>query len=134
MANGFKTGGKDFQPGETGNPNGRPKLPDDIKALRKMNKIEVERILNEFVFMTPEELQAKMHDKSTPTMELAVGKILAEAIKKGDQVRLGWVLDRLIGPVKQKVSVDGGEDNSPIAVAVGKIDWEERAKQLKGEE
>lgn len=137
MAIGKKTGGNDFKPGTSGNPNGRPRLPDDIKAARKLNKVELERLLNRYIHMPISEIQRLLkipiESNETPSIEVLIAKIVAEGIKRGDEKRLGFLLDRLIGPVKMKVSLDGGEDGSPVKMAVEKTDLVERIEQLKGE-
>lgn len=120
-----------FQPGESGNPNGRPPLPEDIRQARKLNKIELERVLNEYIYLNASEIKARLQDTTTPALELMVGKIIAESIKKGDERRLSFLLDRLIGAVKTKVSVDGGEDGEPVGVRVHR-DVIERIEQIEG--
>lgn len=102
-----------FKPGISGNPSGRPALPEEIKEARKINKIEFERVLNEMIYMNLSELKSRADNPETPVVELLVAKILAEGIKRGDEKRLGFILDRLIGPVKTKVALEGGDENAP---------------------
>lgn len=113
MANGEKTGGRDFQPGQSGNPNGRPRLPEDLKAARRLNKVELDRILNEYLHMSLNEIKERASNPDTPALEVMVAKVVAEAIKRGDEKRLGFILDRLVGPVKTKVALEGGGDDTP---------------------
>jgi hypothetical protein len=109
MALGKKTGGRDFKPGVVTNPNGRPKLPEELKAARALNKQELERLLNEYLSMPIQEIKAKASDPTTPSLHVIVAKIVAEAISKGDQQRLGFLLDRLIGPVPKSLDVKSEE-------------------------
>lgn len=125
---GVKTGGRDFKPGECGNPNGRPRVPDDLKKARKANKVEVERILNEYAHLTLSELKERMNDPATTVMELLLAKIITEGIKKGDQMKLNFIWDRTAGPVKTKLSVDGGEDEKGDTKPL-QIELAERIKQ-----
>lgn len=130
MANGFKTGGRDFKPGESGNPAGREPLPEDIKQARKLNKIELERILNEYLYMTLKEIQVKANHAETPALEVFVAKIIGEGIKKGDHFRLNFLFDRVIGPIKAKLSVDGGEDEKGESKPL-KVELADRIKQFE---
>lgn len=131
MATGVKTGGKDFSPGESGNPDGRPPLPEDLKAARKLNKTELERILNEYIHMSLTEIQRRAGHPETSALEVLVAKVLAEGIKRGDEKRLGFLLDRLVGPVKRSVSVEGGEDGTnPIRLARSDDEIKSRIKEL----
>lgn len=128
MAYGRKTGGRNFKPGQSGNPNGRPVLPEEIKEARRLNKAEFERILNQYIHMPLEDIKTRASDPTTPALEVLVAKILAEGIKRGDEKRLNFIVDRLVGPVKRKVSLDGGEDGSPIGVSLSKALAEEIEK------
>lgn len=84
-----------FKPGQSGNPEGRPKLPPDIVEARRLNRVELERILNRYIWMTKAELSAAITDAATPLMEVMIASLVARAAKEGDQQRLGFVLDRL---------------------------------------
>jgi hypothetical protein len=131
MAKGQKTGGKDFKPGESGNPNGRPTIPEDIKQARKLNRTELERILNEFCSLSLVDLKARVESKTANVLEVLIGKILAEGIRKGDERRLDFILSRIpsIGPMRQKISLDGGEDKNGEPEPL-QIELKERIAQL----
>ena len=92
-----------FKPGQSGNPSGRPKLPEDLKKARRLNQIEVGRLMNRFSDMSIGELRKLMENPSVSTLDLMIGKIVIEAIKHGDQSRLNFILDRMIGKVTEKV-------------------------------
>jgi hypothetical protein len=96
---------KQFKPGQSGNPGGRPKLPEDIKKARKLNQVELERAVNHLLFCTRDELQAIVKNPETPMLEVMVASIMAQAATKGDQMRLEFVLARLIGKVKDQLEV-----------------------------
>jgi hypothetical protein len=106
MAKGFKTGGRDFQKGKPGGP-GRPPHPPDFKQLKELTRTELEYILNKFMFHTKEEIEAIMKEKTTTAIEAMVGAIILKAVDHGDQIRLNFVLDRLIGKVKDVIDVNG---------------------------
>lgn len=106
MARGRKTGGRDFQKGQPGGP-GRPRLPDDIKQSRALTKIELERILNKFMFLSIKEIDAISKDTTSIAIESVVASIVLKAVAFGDQQRLNFVLDRLIGKVKEVLDVNG---------------------------
>lgn len=111
MAKGKKTGGRDFVPGKSGNPKGLPPIPADVKEARKLNQIEFERIVNKFLYMTREEVSKYAQAPGTPTLELLIASILSKAVTQGDQSRLNFVLDRLIGKVADRVA---GHDGGPL--------------------
>jgi len=98
--------GKRFKPGQSGNPGGKAKVPEDILKARKLNQLELERIVNQYLWLSAAELKARVQDPATPTMELMVASVIAEAVKKGDQQRLEFILCRMIGKVTERLEVD----------------------------
>ncbi len=124
-----------FKPGQSGNPLGRIKMPEDILAARKQNKIEFERGLHKIVVMTPSELEALARDPNSSVLQLLIAKIWAEAIKKGDEKRAAFLLSHMGIVVKQKISLDGGEDDEGNAkpIQLSRIDLDERLNQLKNQ-
>lgn len=96
MARGKKTGGRDFQVGNKGGP-GRPMVPLDLKEARSINRIEFQRVLNKFMYMNGDEINDSLKSKQLPMLEMIVAKILAKAFNEGDQRRLEFVIQNLIG-------------------------------------
>lgn len=104
MTKGRKTGGKDFEPGNPGGP-GQPTIPPELKAARRLNKVEFELIANKYVFATKAELEAAQTSPSTPAMEMLLVNIMLSGIFDGDQAKAEFFLNRLIGKVKDEVEV-----------------------------
>lgn len=105
MARGKKTGGKNFEPGNKVG-KGRPPIPEDIKQARKLNQNEFERVANKFLYLTRDELKAALAQPTTTTIELMLGSIIAQAVQKGDHMRLEFMLNRLIGKVTDVVKLE----------------------------
>lgn len=102
MARGKKTGGKDFKPGQSGNPAGGPGLPQDLRDARKMTAAEVTRILTELIDMSPE---AYIAFKPRTKLEEIVMSLMNKAIEEGCTARLNLLFDRIIGKVKDQLEV-----------------------------
>ncbi len=116
MAKGKKTGGKDIQPGEIKNPAGRPKTPEYLKKARKMNKIMFEAILQKYIYCTRAELITAYKAPDTPAIDLCVISVLKESATRGDQKRLEFILDRLIGKVKDVMHFEGGGGAGTVVI------------------
>lgn len=81
-----------FKPGQSGNPNGRPKTPADIVASRKFSREEFERALHKYGWKSLTEIKADAEKPDAPAIVVWIAKIITEGIKKGDERRLAFVL------------------------------------------
>lgn len=95
-----------FQKGNPGGP-GRPPMPGDLRAARVLNKIELERILNELMYEVPfSEIDSILLDHSKPSIYHVAARIILEAVERGDAIRLDFLLNRLVGKVTEAKPVD----------------------------
>lgn len=125
MARGFKTGGKDFEKGNKFGKlgGGRPPTPDDVKEAKNLNRTKMIRILNKFLDWPLNDLVTFVQDKNNPVLEVLVARVLVEGIKKGDQTRLNFLLDRTVGKVVEKFEFDGNLNlNSAIVALIEDIE------------
>ena len=99
-----------FKPGKSGNPDGRPSLPPDLKEARALNKVELERLLNKYIHMDLPGMKTIYQDTKTPAIEAIIAKIIFEAVSRGDEKRLDFILNRLIGPVKVILQIENVSD------------------------
>jgi hypothetical protein len=96
-----------FKKGKSGNPAGRPALIPELKGARQLNRIELERILNRCAFLSVAEIKALANDrKGVSIFEGIVAEILFRAWESGDQWRLEFILNRLIGRVREEPPAD----------------------------
>lgn len=109
MAKGRKTGGRDFVPGQSGNPAGKPPTPEDVKNARKENTSEVTRILTKHLAMSRDQLAGVVRNPATTSMELLVAGILLKAITAGDHSRAQFIFDRAFGKVPDVQAIGVGQ-------------------------
>jgi len=103
--------GKPFKKGNTaGVGKGRPKLTKAAKAIRKLTSEQYILLLNEWLTLNPEQVKKKLSDPKISTLDMMVGKVIVEAIKRGDATRLDYFINRLIGKVTEHVSVETYSD------------------------
>lgn len=94
--------GKPFEKGNAaGKGHGRPPVPVDIKQARSLNRIELERTLNKYLYMTLPELDVAWANPNTTALDRIVMGMVRQAITEGDVPRFNFLLERLIGKVKE---------------------------------
>ena len=101
---GTKTGGRNWEPGQSGNPAGAKRLPEDLQAVRKLSPGVLKTLIDKLSIMNAEEIKATMATGACNMLEMAVASIWVKAIEQGDYNRLNFILDRSrIGKVKEVV-------------------------------
>lgn len=83
--------------GQSGNPAGRPKLPDTTQRLKEIAKIEAIESLSKVMMMTTADLAKLAQDpKATSVMKLAAS-LLHKAIKQGCPNRANFIFQYIVG-------------------------------------
>ena len=94
---------KKIKKGQVLNPSGRPKIPADLKEIRKKYSKEViQGLLAQCLDKPVEELEAILKDKKNKVVDHLVGRVALMGIVKGDPVRFNFILDRMIGKVTEQ--------------------------------
>jgi hypothetical protein len=117
-----------WKPGESGNPNGRPKVPEEIKKLRKLNRNAFELMLDELMWMSADQIRELSQAKDVPVVKLAMAAIIAKSAQFGDHKRFGYLLEQMIGKAMVRLEASGPE-GTPL-FAAGRT-REERAARMK---
>lgn len=90
-----------FAKGQTGNPGGRPGIPEELKAIKALSYFEVARIISKIARMSRPEVKKMLADASQSVLYLSIGSIFEHSISRGDFTRLSFLLDRSIGKVRE---------------------------------
>ena len=96
---------KPWQPGQSGNPNGRPPLPPEIRAIKSWNQTAFQTALNTVISSTEPQLNELLCNEDTPSLVKAIASIMMMAIEEGDHSRFESILARRFGKVVDKVEV-----------------------------
>lgn len=108
-----------FKKGTSGNPGGRVSSPADVKAIQKFNRHELTRVIHKYMNMDLGDMASmtqpinKEYLKKLPVIEVAILKIMSDAVAGGDHKKLDFLLNRLIGRVKIEAEIstkDPGEE------------------------
>ncbi len=106
MARGKKTGGRNWKPGQSGNPNGRPKKGDTLTDLLR-EYVEGIAVLP----VGPEGQKRRVRVKKALIREM-----VNRALGGSDQIMI-HILDRLDGRVVSKLEMTG-EDGGPVGLNI----------------
>lgn len=89
-------------------------MPDDLKKIKRISKDEIKAVLSKFSRMSREDLKHHLDSKKATMLDLMVGSVMHQAVKKGDHYRLDFLFNRLVGKVKDEPS-DPGNNVIPLA-------------------
>jgi len=124
MAKGLKSGGRNFVKGQSGNPNGQPKIPVALREIRTANKITIEYILDKYMGITIEELTRLNDCKTTNLEELLIIKSLYQALVKNCARSREYLIERRFGRLLQPVSVEVPSGHAMLLAFLNKKDDE----------
>lgn len=97
-----------FKPGQSGNPQGRPKMPADIRMLIREKSNEYSRKFLYWFDQTPE----KVRDcKECPWNPTAMDRMICSAIVQsmnGNYKAFEAILNRILGKPKEHIEHSGG--------------------------
>lgn len=86
---------------------GRPPMEPDLKAAKALTRTEFDRLVNKYLHMSLEDLKKLQHRTDVTALEAMIVTLCGRAISGGDPVRLGFILERLIGkPREPRRSLD----------------------------
>lgn len=103
-----------FKPGQTGNPNGRPIISPEIKALKTLTVKSYREIIQHVIDGNVEQLKEIVRDNTQPALKVAVAAAVITAIKKGDIATVEKILERVIGKVPDIVQFTGQVGNTDL--------------------
>jgi hypothetical protein len=102
MARGKKTGGRDFQKGQSGNPGGRPSIGTELK---KIGAEEVRFLLTALLSAGETDIIKMESDTTQPMVRRIFARIIANAFINGDMERFDKLLNRLCGKPKEEIDL-----------------------------
>lgn len=95
--------GTAWKPGESGNPNGRPKKLVTILQDKGFSKGEINDAFEQLAWYTEEELAALYANPQTPMIVKIACKAYKQAMSKGDLNFTKIMLEYILGKPKQQV-------------------------------
>jgi len=110
MANPNPSKSTRFRPGMSGNPTGRPPLPENLRAINALTGVEVRLVIAKYARMNRTELEAIIQSPETPILEVSIAATFIQAARTGDCARITLLLDRTVGRPLSVDPIDAEED------------------------
>lgn len=105
MANGRKTGGRNFQPGNKLG-KGRPPLADELKEIKNLDKDIFKKTISKFMDMDVENLKEfldKVKTQKVKVFDAYIASMIAKGMQNQDVSIMEWLATRSVGKVKDEV-------------------------------
>lgn len=125
-----------FKKGQSGNPLGGKLANPELRAIKRLTSIEVAEIGKLVISKNSAKLKAMIEDSANnpeskhSALKIWIATVAYKGIKKGDAHALDILLNRLIGKVKDKIEITGG-DGGPIRQKVEAMTPDERKAELR---
>lgn len=100
-------------------------LTVELKEARKINKYELERVLNKYLYMDANEIKKAVADPNTLMLDLIVCRIILNAVKYGDHKGFEFLCERVLGVIP-KAKIDDNNDATTVVF----IDPKDHPKKL----
>lgn len=85
-----------FLPGQSGNPKGRPRMPDWLKSVRKIPKDEFELRIARILQMPMAQIKDMVFAPDAEACDVAIAAIVCAAVSRGDHAKLDWLAKTMI--------------------------------------
>lgn len=102
-----KSGGRDFKPGESGNPKGRPPLPAQVREFRRLTLTELQGYIAAIKDMPVSELEDLAKSKDIPALKAWIYSMAVQGIRSGSERAFDSLMDRVVGRVADQVNITG---------------------------
>lgn len=86
---------------------GRPRTTIIVKEVQKMNNDDVILSMNKIAHMNKEQLRELTLNPDTPMYELALARIMFNAVTEGNTTSMDFFLNRLVGKPKEQIEHSG---------------------------
>lgn len=130
MAKGFKSGGKDFEKGVSGNPKGTPGLPAEVRKVRKLTHEEISQMGTMLLEQDINQIIKISEDLTQPVLRVWIARMIRKGIATKDTAYFNAVLDRIAGRIPTKMELTGSGGGPLSLVNVTEEELQRRAKEI----
>lgn len=96
-----------WKKGQSGNPGGKPPIPQDVKDAKKLTDTEFHRVCSKLLFNTVSNLKKVVENDQTQVLEALVARILHRGITQASKDELNYFVERFLGKVAESHNFTG---------------------------
>lgn len=87
---------------------GRPPIPEDLKAVKRLNAVIVELMITKFLELGVDDFRSFVEGKKGTMLEMMIASIIHKGVVKGEPAYLSFLFDRTIGKLGEE-KLDGDD-------------------------
>jgi hypothetical protein len=122
-----------FKPGQSGNPNGRPKTDPEVIRIKELTTSEFCRVMEEIMQLPVDKLAELASSKTAQSLVGTLAACWLKARAKGDWDTLERMMVRLIGKVPDELNIRSNNLNANITHKVDKAEMRNVILELQSE-
>lgn len=109
---------KQWKPGQTGNPNGRPPLNPIQRALKNLTVQTYREVIEAVCTGNLDRLREMVEDPTTSALQVGVATAFMKAIKAGDYAVIERIAERIVGKIPDELNVTSKNVNANLNAAI----------------
>ncbi len=95
-----------YQPGQSGFAGRKHQLPEDLRGIKSLSRLEVTKLISRYARMTADEITIVLEERKVSILELAFCSIFINSLEKGDFTRIAFLIEQSVGKVPNSVQDD----------------------------
>lgn len=109
---------KQFKPGQSGNPKGRPPLNPIQRALKELTVESYRKVIETVCTGNLDNLKAMVEDPSVSALQVGVARAFLKAMQAGDYSVIERIAERIVGKIPDELTVTSTNRNANLNATI----------------
>jgi hypothetical protein len=115
-----KTGGRDWKPGQSGNPKGPPAIDKHVREVKNLSAEEYLELASFLLRATDSDIEQVLSNPDSPKLEKIFAQVLKTTQETGSMSQLDLILNRLIGKPREAPPGEQSRNSETILAEIRK--------------